>query len=101
MPSCMSEELKNGIILKIILRTFVPAEYKNQAQREVRLTHEGRHNVTSTKLLNTKTLEIMMEKIFNLIETKDTTTLKKGRLTASEMIQKYKDEPYLLKEKTY
>ena len=27
------------------LETFVPAEYKNQAQREVRLTHEGEHNV--------------------------------------------------------
>lgn len=41
------------------LRRFVPIEYKNQAQREVRLTHEGGHDVHQHETAtSTKTLEV-------------------------------------------
>jgi nucleotide-binding universal stress UspA family protein len=81
------------------LRRFVPVEYKNKAQREVRLTHahthEGRHNDDQHE---TKTIQVNNGQDIKF-ETKDPMMMKKGHLTASEMIQKYKDQARLAERK--
>jgi hypothetical protein len=88
------------------LRRFVPIGYKNQEQRDIRLTHahEGGHDdhqhegETKVSPAQTKTLEVNNGQDIKF-ETKDTMMTKKGRLTANEMIQRYKDEAILAKRK--
>jgi hypothetical protein len=80
------------------LRRLVPTEYKDQAQREVRLihAHEGEHDVHQHE---TKTLQVSKGQDIQFETNDSTMSMKKGRLTASEMIQKYKEEALLAKRK--
>jgi hypothetical protein len=78
------------------LRRLVPTEYKDQAQREVRLIHEGEHDVHQHE---TKTLQVNNEDDIKLEVNDSKDIMKKGRLTANEQIKMYQEEARLAKKK--